>query len=72
MILRICHPKSTAQSLWNASGPGSICRMLRSVPASSGHRGVMQEPNGYGAWLLPAEHGDDDDEDDDDDNGDVG
>ena len=32
----------------------------------------MQEPNGYGAWLLPAEHGDDDDEDDDDDNGDVG
>ena len=46
--------------------------MLRSVPSSSGHRGVMQEPNGYGALLLPAEHVDDDDEDDDDDNGDVG
>ena len=46
--------------------------MLRSVPASSGHRGVMQEPNGYGALLLPPEHVDDDDEDDDDDNGDVG
>ena len=35
-------------------------------------RGVMQEPNGYGALLLPPEHVDDDDEDDDDDNGDVG
>ena len=46
--------------------------MLRSVPTGSGHRGVMQEPNGYGAMLLPAEHVDDDDEDDDDDNGDVG
>ena len=46
--------------------------MLRSVPTSSGHRGVMQEPNGYGAGLLPPEHVDDDDEDDDDDNGDVG
>ena len=46
--------------------------MLRSVPTGSDHRGVMQEPNGYGAWLLPAEHGDDDDEDDDDDNCDVG
>ena len=56
MILRMCHPKSTAQSLWNASGP----------------RGIMQEPNGYGALLLPPEHVDDDDEDDDDDNGDVG
>jgi len=32
----------------------------------------MPEPNGYVAWLLPAEHVDDDDEDDDDDNGDVG
>ena len=32
----------------------------------------MQEPNGYGALLLPPEHVDDDDEDDDDDNGDVG
>ena len=31
----------------------------------------MQEPNGYGAWLLPADHADDD-EDEDDDNGDVG
>ena len=72
MILRMCHEKSTAQSLWNASGRGSICRMLRSVPTSSGHRGVMQEPNGYGALLLPPEHVDDDDEDDDDDNGDVG
>jgi len=30
-------------------------------------RGVMQEPNGYGAWLLPADHVDDDAEDDDDD-----
>ena len=40
----------------------SVCRL----------RGVMQEPNGYGALLLPAEHVDDDDEDDDDDNGDVG
>ena len=46
--------------------------MLRSVPTRSDHRGVMQEPNGYGALLLPAEHVDDDDEDDDDDNGDVG
>ena len=72
MILRMCHPKSTAPSLWNASGRGSICRMVRSVPTSSGQRGVMQEPNGYGALLLPAEHVDDDDEDDDDDNGDVG
>ena len=45
--------------------------MVRSVPTSSGQRGVMQEPNGYGALLLPAEHVDDD-EDDDDDNGDVG
>ena len=27
----------------------------------------MQEPNGYGAWLLPADHVDDDAEDDDDD-----
>ena len=44
---------------------------MRSVTGSD-HRGVMQEPNGYGAWLLPAEHGDDDDEDDDDDNCDVG
>ena len=26
----------------------------------------MQEPNGYGAWLLPADHVDDDAEDDDD------
>ena len=27
----------------------------------------MQEPNGYGAWLLPVDHVDDDAEDDDDD-----
>ena len=27
----------------------------------------MQEPNGYGAWLLSADEGDDDDGDDDDD-----
>ena len=72
MILRMFHPKSTARSLCNASGRGSICRMLRRVPTGSGHRGVMPEPNGYGAWLLPAEHVDDDDADDDDDNGDVG
>ena len=30
-------------------------------------RGFMQEPNGYGAWLLSADEGDDDDGDDDDD-----
>ena len=39
MILRMFHPKSTAQSLCNASGRGSICRMLRRVPTGSGHRG---------------------------------
>ena len=39
MILRMFHPKSTAQSLGNASGRGSICRMLRRVPTGSGHRG---------------------------------
>ena len=35
----------------------SVCRL----------RDVMQEPNGYGAWLLSADEGDDDDGDDDDD-----
>ena len=32
MILRMCHPKSTAPSLWNASGRGSICRMGEKRP----------------------------------------